>query len=150
MRLRHQAFIPQSQVVRRHGEFAGSKHPAATFLGREAQRAEGMAIVGGGVGLGELGFVGVPHGLHAQRTEDVLGEKVHQRFAGNLFHDRAGDDVVGVGVLPLGAGIEVERLLGPRVHDLLRGGGYAASASSHSLRASNPGSRRCGRESGGW
>ncbi len=115
-----EALIPQREVVGGHGQFAGGKHPAAALLGRNAEGAEGVAIVGGGVGLGELGFVGVPDGLHAERAEDVFAEEVHELFSADFLHDCAGDDVVGVGVLPLRAGIEVERLFGPGVEDLLR------------------------------
>ena len=42
-------------------------------------------------------------------------------MAADFFDDGAGDDEVGVGVLPLGSGLEVERLFGPGVEDLLRG-----------------------------
>ena len=109
--------------MRGHGQLAGGEHPAAALLGREAQGAEGVAIVGRGVGLGELGLVGVPDGGHAEGAEDALGEEVEERLAGDDFDDAAGDDVVGVGVLPLRAGLEVEGLFGPGVEDLLRGVG---------------------------
>ena len=46
-------------------------------------------------------------------------------LASDFFKDAAGDDEVGVGVLPLGAGVEVEGLFGPGVEDLLGGGGAA-------------------------
>ncbi|MDD1450631.1 hypothetical protein NHF48_005990 [Sphingomonas sp. H160509] len=38
----------------------------------------------------------------------------------DLFDDQAGDDIACVGILPLCAGLEIERLLGPTVDDLLR------------------------------
>ena len=109
--------------MRGHGEFAGGEHPAAAFFGCKAQRAERVADVGSGVGLGEFFFVGVPDALHAERVEDVFAEKIHELLAADFFNDGAGDDVVGVGVLPLRAGIEVERLFGPGVDDVLCGVG---------------------------
>jgi hypothetical protein len=56
-----------------------------------------------------------------QRAEDARVRKSMSGCAGDLLHDAAGDDVVGVGVLPLRAGLEVERLFGPGVEDLLGG-----------------------------
>ena len=50
----------------------------------------------------------------------MLAEKVHDFLAADFFNDEAGDDVVGVGVLPLRAGFEIERLFGPGVDDVLR------------------------------
>ena len=49
------ALVPEGEVVRGHGQLAGCEHPAAALLGRDAQGAEGVTIVGGGVGLGEFG-----------------------------------------------------------------------------------------------
>jgi len=51
-----------------------------------------------------------------------LLEEGEERHAGNLFDDETGDDEIGVGVLPLGAGIEIERC-GPTGRGLVRGGG---------------------------
>ena len=90
-----------------------------------------MAIVGRGVRLAELGLVGVPDGGHAEGTEDVLGEEIEVGRAGDFFHDGSGDDEVGVGVLPLGAGLEVEWLFGPGVDDLL--GGFAGQHGGHDV-----------------
>ena len=45
--------------------------------------------------------------------EDFLAEEIEVGLAGDLFDDGAGDDEVGVGVLPLGAGIVVQRLATP-------------------------------------
>jgi hypothetical protein len=39
--------------------------------------------------------------------KDVLSEKVHQLLTADFLDDGAGDYEVGVGVLPLGAGLEV-------------------------------------------
>ena len=122
-RLSNKALVPEGEVVGGHGELAGGEHPACAFFWRGTQRPESVAIVGGGVGRHELVRVGVPDGGHAQGAEDMLGEKLKERLAGDDLNDAAGDDVVGVRVLPLCAGIEVERLLGPGVEDLLRGGG---------------------------
>ena len=109
--------------MRGHGQLAGGEHPAAAFFWRGAQRAQGVAIVCRGVGLREAVLVGVPDGGHAEGAEDALGEEVEERLAGDDLDDAAGDDVVGVGVLPLGAGLEVERLFGPDVEDVLSDGG---------------------------
>ncbi len=94
-----------------HGQFAGGEHPAAALLGRGTQRSQRIAIVGGGIGPGGFSSSEFHTDFMSQRTEDVLGEEIHELFAADFFDDEAGDDVVGVGVLPLRAGIEVERLL---------------------------------------
>ena len=120
-----QTLVPEGQIVCGHGEFAGGKHPAEAFFGCDAQGAEGMAVVGRGVVGTELGLVGVPRAGHAQRAENVFGDELEVGFAGNFLNDAAGDDEVGVGVLPLGAGLKVERLFGPGVEDLLGGSGSA-------------------------
>ena len=59
--LRDQALVPQRQVARGHGQLAGGEHPTAALLRGQAQRAEGVAIVGGGIGPGQRVLVGVPH-----------------------------------------------------------------------------------------
>ena len=117
--LRDETFVPESQVVRGHGQLTRGEHPSAPFLGCHTQRAEGVANVGCGVGGGQLGFVGVPNRLHAERAEDTRGEQVHERCAGDGLHNAAGDDEVGIGILPLRAGLEVERLFGPGIDNLL-------------------------------
>src|ERR1700748_65793 len=90
------ALVPEREIVSRHGEFAGGKHPAASFLGGDAEWPESMAIVSGGIGLRELGFVGVPHRLHTERMKDMLTEKIHQLLATHFFDDRAGDDEIRI------------------------------------------------------
>ena len=50
----------------------------------------------------------------------MLAQEVEELLTADRFNDQAGDDVVGVGVLPLRAGFEVERLGRPLVEDLAR------------------------------
>ena len=52
-------------------------------------------------------------------------------MAGDLLDDAAGDDEVGVGVLPLGSGLEVERLFSPGIEDLL--GGFGDEHGGHDV-----------------
>ena len=106
--------------MRRHGQLTGGEHPASALLGSHAQGPEGVAIVSRGVGLCQLRLVGVPHRLHPQRAKNSLSKKIHEGRAGDGLHDAACDDVVGVGVLPLRSGLEVQRLLRPGVQNLLR------------------------------
>ena len=49
--------------------------------------------------------------------EDVVAEEFGEGLAGDLLDDERGEDEVGVGVLPLGAGVEVEGLAGELVDD---------------------------------
>ncbi len=49
--------------------------------------------------------------------EDVVAEEFGEGLAGDLLDDERGEDEVSVGVLPLGAGIEVEGLAGELVDD---------------------------------
>ena len=121
--LGEQGNIPEGQIVGSHGQLAGREHPAAAFTRRGAQRTQGVAIVALGIGCGQLDLVRVPDRMHAQRTEDALGEQIHERMAGDVLDDLAGQNIVGVRILPLGAGLEVERLFGPGVENVLRGGG---------------------------
>jgi hypothetical protein len=44
---------------------------------------------------------------------------LQQRFAAGFFYDQSGNDEVGVAVLPLGSGIEIERLAGPEVENFV-------------------------------
>ena len=108
-----------------HGELAGGEHPTEAFFGSDAQGTEGMAVIGCGVIGTELGLVRVPGAGHAKRAKNVFGDELEIGFTGNFLKNATGDDEVGVGVLPLGSGLEVERLLGPDVQDLLGGGGAA-------------------------
>ena len=109
--------------MRRHGQLAGSKHPANTLLGRHTQWAQRIPNVWRGIYLGEFDGVGIPNRLHAQRPENMLAQEVPVVLAGNDLHDAARDDEIRVRILPLGAGVKVERLLAPGVDDLLRGFG---------------------------
>src|SRR3546814_19030753 len=52
-----------------------------------------------------------------------LVQEIEQLHARHLLDDHAGDDIVRVRILPLGAGREIERLLRPAIDDLLRGDG---------------------------
>ncbi len=113
--------IPLGQIARRHCQLAGREEPALPFLGRGMEWAQREAHVAGGVGLGEPAEVDVHGARHVERLEDVLLDELHERCAAHLLDDGAGDDEVGVAVLPLAAGREVERLLGPPIHNGLRG-----------------------------
>jgi hypothetical protein len=101
----------ERQVVGRHGQFAGDKEPAATFLGRHAQRSMRVTIVGCCVGVGQLFLVSIPHALHSQWVKNVHVQEFHQLPAAHFFHNHPGDQGVCVGVLPLATGIEVEEFL---------------------------------------
>ena len=59
--------------------------------------------------------------MNAERAEDVLLEEGQERLAGDALDDQPGDDIAGVRILPLRAGLEVERLACPAVDDHLRG-----------------------------
>ncbi len=115
--------IPLGEIFGGHGEFAGGEEPALAFFGGGARRAEGETKIADGVGVAEAFLVRVEDAGHGERLEDFLLEEGEERHAGNFFDDETRDDVVGVGVLPLGAGIEIERLAGPLVEDVLGGGG---------------------------
>ena len=112
--------VPSGQVGRRHRELAGGEHPARALLRRRPRRAERVAEVAGRIALRKLVLVGVGDALHAERREDALPEERPERHPGRLLGDEAGDDEVGVAVLPLRAWLEVERPLGPALDDPLR------------------------------
>jgi uncharacterized protein DUF6973 len=59
----------------------------------------------------------------ADRLEDAGADELEERHSARFLDDHAGEGVVGIAVLPARAGLKVERLLGPRVGDRLRGGG---------------------------
>jgi hypothetical protein len=115
--------VPFGEIFGGHGELAGGEEPAFAFLGCGARRAEGVTKVAGGVGVAEALLIRVEDTGHGEGLKNFLLEELQEGHAGNFFDDQAGDDEIGVGVLPLGAGIEIERLAGPLVEDLLRGGG---------------------------
>ena len=106
----HHADVPKRQVVGRHGELAGSEHPPSTFLGRRAFGPEGVTLVAGGVSGGQLAGVCVVDVVHTQGHEDAFLQQIDQGHAADLLHNAAGDYVVGVGILPLRAGVEIQRL----------------------------------------
>ena len=68
----------------------------------------------------QLLFIAVPRALHFQGVKDVFAEKVEELLTAHLFHNQAGDDEVGIRVLPLGAGFEVERPGRPGIENLAR------------------------------
>ncbi len=69
-----------------------------------------MALIAGGIGRRQFGGIRVVDVVHAQGQEDTLLQQIDQGHAAHLLHDAACDHVVGVGILPLRAGIEIERL----------------------------------------
>ena len=85
---------------------------------RGAQR---IFEVSGRIGGRKFVEVGVGDAGHFQRGKDSLAEKLQERHAGNFLDDDSGDNVIGVAVLPLGSRLEVERDLGPAIHDLFGG-----------------------------
>ena len=99
---------------------APNSQPAG-LLWRRPERSERMAQQ-------RLRIVRRRAGRRRSRATDVIlsGVKIrcrrnsHERHAGHALDDRCGDHVVGVAVLPLGAGLEVERLARPSLHDLAR------------------------------
>ncbi len=109
--------------MRRHGELTGSKHPPRTLLRRRPRRSQGMALVAGGVRCRQPARIRVIDVDHAQGQEDALFQQVDQRHTADLLHDAARDHIVGVGVLPLGAGVEIERPFAPHIQDVLSGCG---------------------------
>ena len=111
----------RSRAVCGHREFAGPEHPALAFFRGRTRRADSITEIPHRIARAKRRFVGVDDRLHSQTRENALLEKLEQRHAAHLFGDDAGDDVVGVAVLPLRAGIEVERDLCPTVHDVFRG-----------------------------
>jgi hypothetical protein len=147
-RLGDQALIPERQVVRGHGQLAGGKHPAAALLGRHAQRARARGDSRRGVDLVSL----VSSEFHTDfmpSGRKMCWSAVHERLAGDGFHDAAGDDEVGVRVLPLVPGSKSSGFLAQVSRSAARSRA-SAWESSRSPRASSPGSRRCARGSGGW
>ena len=78
--------------------------------------------------------VGVEDALQVERGEDAFADELVERLAGDLLHDEAEQNVVGVGVLPVGAGFEVEWLLGPLVDVLERVDGVAPGGDDVVLR----------------
>ena len=119
----HQADVPKGQVVRRHGELSGCKHPARTFLGRWALGTEGVALIAGGIRGRQPGGIRVVDVVHAQRQEDTFLQQVDQRNAAYLLDDSTRNDKVGVGILPLRAGVEIQGSFSPYIQDVLRGCG---------------------------
>src|SRR6185369_4663442 len=105
--------VPLREVGGSHVEFAGCEHPSLAFQRRDTRRTERVTKIANGVGFGRMRFVDVEHAVHAEGTEDVVGEELQDGFATDLLDDGPGDGEVGVAVLPLGAGIEVERLARP-------------------------------------
>ena len=63
--------------------------------------------------------VHVVDALHPKRREDARRDELQKRHAARLLHDHPGDDVSGVAVLVLRARLEIERLPGPALHDLI-------------------------------
>ena len=55
--------------------------------------------------------------------KNVLFEELHQRLAADHLHDASRDHEVCVRILPLCAGIEIQRFLRPHIQDVLTGGG---------------------------
>jgi hypothetical protein len=55
--------------------------------------------------------------------KNTCPQELKERLAADLLDDQPGDGVVCVAVLPLGARIEIERLLGPHVEDSFESGG---------------------------
>src|SRR5581483_8738792 len=110
--LLHDADVPGGERGGGHGEVAVAEVPAIAF---ERLDAHGRQCVGDVAGDFEFVAlrVGVEDSLKVQRVEDIFADELHERLAGDLLDNEAEDDVVGVGVLPVGAGREVERLSGP-------------------------------------
>src|SRR5581483_929419 len=109
-RLVHDADVPKSEIVGGHGELTGGEHPAAAGVGSYAQGAEGVTVVRRDER--RIALIGVVNVVHAEGGEEILLEELEEILTADLFEDHAGDDVVGVGVLPAGTGIEVEGLFG--------------------------------------
>jgi hypothetical protein len=86
------------------------------------QRADGVADVAGGIGLGQGLMIEVMDGLHAELREDARAEKFECTIAGSFLQHAARGDETGVAVLPGCAGLEIERLGGPTVENAF--GGY--------------------------
>src|SRR5262249_30807858 len=69
---RDDSHIPFRKLFRGHGQLAGSKQPARSFLGSHAQGTKPVAHVARGVGFSERMQVNVVDSLHAQRRKQVL------------------------------------------------------------------------------
>ena len=113
--------VPARQIASRHRQFAGGEQPAFAFLGRgnrggpSANRRYRTGSFGPSGALSMSLTVVI-----ANRPEDTFRQELEQRHPARLLHDQAGDDVVGVAVLPAAARLEVERLARPLVQDRLR------------------------------
>jgi hypothetical protein len=66
---------------------------------------EGVAL-GVRIGKGGVREVGERGALEAERFDDPFAVQLTDGFAGHLFQDETEKHRVGVGILPLGAGIE--------------------------------------------
>ena len=114
-----EADVPLSEIARRHREFARREQPPGRHDGRRAERPEGMTVVADRIGLTQTPHVHVRDAVHAEWREHPRLQELDQRHPRDLLDDPPRDHVVGVAVLPLGPRIEIQRLLRPRVEDLL-------------------------------
>ena len=109
--------VPLCQVFHGHGQFACRKEPAASYLGRRTRRAERITQVTDWICVEELGPINVGDAFHVEGRKYLFLQKLQQRFATGLFDDESGDDIIRVAVLPLRAGLKIERLARPSVQN---------------------------------
>ncbi len=128
-----EGLIPFGEIGGRHAEFSGSEVPASAFAADGARWAEGIAGISRGVLRARIGET-VVRGGHLERMEEMLAQERDEFLAGDFFEDRSGDDVIGVAVLPFGAGLEIEGLFGPGVEDGLGRGGLGPASDEVVLR----------------
>ena len=57
--------------------------------------------------------------FHAERQKNTIAEEFQKRLATRLLNNQPSDYEIGIAVLPLGAGLEVERLARPLIQNLV-------------------------------
>ena len=109
------------QVLHRRDHLAGRPCPGEVPIGSvEGLPTGGLAFEGValGVRIGQGGVreVGERGALEAEWFDDSLAVELSDGFVGHLLQDEAEQDIVGVGILSLGAGIEQRRILEADLH----------------------------------